>query len=389
MTAPSSWVGFTFVSATQAKLPPSAQDFVCPRHARLWAHESDCGPPQKLPLYLKAMMLTALAFELPAFLLGLLFGSFLNVCISRLPAHQSISKPRSHCPHCLATIRWYDNIPLLSWILLRARCRHCKQPISWRYLAVELAFGLWLAYAANTALVLFTPGIAASALAGRTLDTIALAILGFLLIGLTVMDWQTHTLPNAFTLTGTLIGFLLLGLLVMDWQTHKLPDAFTLTGTLLAFVLICVRAVFLGPHEDELLLHGRNPLTSPGNVTDRGNVILTGPEHLVLGRLLAIAAAAGILLLIRFAYQQLRHREGLGLGDVKLIAMIAAFLGFWPAVLALFLGSILCSAYALTLILRRRASTLTRLPLGTFLSIGGLLAALFGTPLIAWYSSLL
>ena len=336
------------------------RDAGCPIHARLYAHEWDRGRPPALTLYLTPM-LSPLAFELPAFLLGLLFGSFLNVCISRLPAHQSISKPRSHCPSCLATIRWHDNIPLLSWILLRARCRHCKQPISWRYPAVELAFGLWLAFAADTALALFTPGIAASALAGRTLDTVALAILGFLLIGL----------------------------LVMDWQTHKLPDAFTLTGTLLGFVLLCVRAVFLGPHEDELLLHGHNPLTSPGNVTDRGNVVLTGPEHLVFGRLLAIVAAASILLLIRLLYQQLRHREGLGLGDVKLIAMIAAFLGFWPAVLALFLGTILCSAYALTLMLRGRANALTRLPLGTFLSIGGLLASLIGPPLIAWYTSLL
>lgn len=306
-------------------------------------------------------MPTALALELPAFLLGLLFGSFLNVCISRLPDHRSITKPRSHCPLCLATIRWYDNIPLLSWILLRTRCRHCKQPISWRYPAVELSFGLWLAFAAHTARTLLTPGIPTNALAAHALSAIAILILGFLLIGLLVMDWQTHTLP----------------------------DAFTLTGTLLAFLLICAQAVFLGPHEDELLLHGRNPLTSPGNVTDRGNVVLTGPEHLVLGRLLAITLAACILLLIRFAYMQLRHREGLGLGDVKLIAMIAAFLGFWPAVLALFLGVVLCSIYALTLIVRRRANALTRLPLGAFLSIGGLIAALLGPQLITWYTTLL
>jgi leader peptidase (prepilin peptidase)/N-methyltransferase len=308
-------------------------------------------------------MLTALAFELPAFLLGLLFGSFLNVCISRLPAHQSINKPRSHCPQCLANIRSYDNIPLLSWILLRAKCRHCKQTIPWRYPAVELATGLWFCYAAARLWFAFNPWTQEMTPSSTIMSFDAVAIL--------------------------ILGFLLIGLLVMDWQTHKLPDAFTLTGTVLGFVLICARAVFLGPHEDELLLHGQNPLTSPGNVTDHGNVILTGPEHLVLGRLLAIVAAAGILLIIRFVYQQLRHREGLGLGDVKLIAMIAAFLGFWPAILALFLGSILCSAYALALMLRRRADALTRLPLGTFLSIGGLLAALVGTPLIAWYSSLL
>jgi leader peptidase (prepilin peptidase) / N-methyltransferase len=315
-------------------------------------------------------MPTPLALELSAFLLGLLFGSFLNVCISRLPDHRSISKPRSHCPHCLTTIRWYDNLPLLSWVILRARCRHCKQPISWRYPAVELAVGLWFA-----------------SLAGSAFGDIPL------------FRFAENTLPlNAGNRDATLLllyialailGFLLIGLIVMDWQTHTLPDAFTLTGTLIAFALICAQAVFLGPHEDELLLHGRNPLTSPGNVTDRGNVILTGPEHLILGRLLAIAVAAGILLLIRFLYKQLRHRDGLGLGDVKLIAMIAAFLGFWPAVLAFFLGAVLCSAYAVTLIARRRADALTRLPLGTFLSIGGLIAALIGTPLIAWYSSLL
>jgi leader peptidase (prepilin peptidase)/N-methyltransferase len=307
------------------------------------------------------MLIHPLAFELPAFLLGLLFGSFLNVCISRLPAHRSISKPRSHCPHCLATIRWYNNIPLASWILLRGRCRTCKQPISWRYPAVEIAYGLWLALCAHNARVLLIPGISTEAFAAYAISSLALAILGFLLIGLVVMDWRSHTLPDAFTLLGIFLGFL----------------------------LICARGVFLVAHEDELLLHGQNPLTSPGNVTDRGNVVLTGPEHLVLGRLLAITLAACLLLLIRFAYKTLRHREGLGLGDVKLIAMIAAFLGFWPAILSLFLGSILCSAYAVILLLRRRATPTTRLPLGTFLSIGGLIAALAGPPLIAWYTTLL
>jgi leader peptidase (prepilin peptidase)/N-methyltransferase len=306
-------------------------------------------------------MLSPLAFELPAFLLGLLFGSFLNVCISRLPAHKSISKPRSHCPNCFTTISWYDNVPLLSWVLLRGRCRNCKLPISWRYPAVELGFGLWLAFMAHSSRVLLTPGIASSALVHRSIDTLGLAILGFLLIGL----------------------------LVMDWQTHILPDAFTITGTLIAFVLICCQAVFLGPHQDELLLQGRNPLTSPGNVTDRGNVILTGPEHLVLGRVFAIVAAFSLILLIRFLYKLARKRDGMGLGDAKLLAMIAGFLGFWPAMLALFAGVLLCSAYALTLVLRGRATAATRLPLGTFLAIGGLFTAMFGVPLIAWYSTLL
>jgi len=302
-----------------------------------------------------------LVFELPAFFLGLLLGSFLNVCISRLPDHRSLSKPRSHCPHCSHTIAWHDNIPLLSWIILRARCRHCQQPISARYPSVELAFALWLTFAARTAFPLLHPGISTNVFAATSIDAIAFAILGFLLIGLLVMDWQTHTLPDAFTLTGTLIGFL----------------------------LVCVRAAYLPPHQYDLLLHGHNPLTSVGGTIDNGNVILIGSEHLVLGRLLGITVAASLLLLIRFLYKQLRYQEGLGLGDVKLVAMITAFLGFWLGAFAIFLGVILGAIYAVTLIARRRAEATTRIPLGAFLAIGGLVAAILGAPVIAWYTSLL
>ena len=311
-------------------------------------------------------MALAVVIELVAFALGLLLGSFLNVCISRLPEHRSIVTPRSHCPACGATIRWYDNIPLLSWVLLRGRCRACGGRISWRYPAVELAVGLWFCislnlYVAERFNAFYFPQKHQVGAFADGIGVFGVAILGFLLIGLMVMDWQTHTLPDAFTLTGIGIGFF----------------------------LVCVQACFLGPHEAELLLHGRNPLTSPGNVTDRGNVILTGPEHVVLGRLLAIVTAAAIVLLIRWAYRTVRGREGLGLGDAKLMAMIAAFLGFWPAVLAFFLGAVLCSVYAVVLLAQGRATAATRLPLGTFLTVGGLVAAVIGAPVIAWYSALL
>jgi len=307
-------------------------------------------------------MLSPFAFEIAAFVLGLLFGSFLNVCISRLPLHESLWTPRSHCPNCQATIRWYDNIPLLSWMLLRARCRECKQPISWRYPAVELSVVLWF--------LLITK----------------IAHFDFIFRELPLTELR-YAMPQSLMLA--ILGFLLIGLLVMDWQTHTLPDAFTLSGMMIGFVLVCVQAAFLGAHEDEVILHGRNPLSSPGGTVDSGNVVLTGPEHLILGRLLAIVAAAAVVLVIRFAYLKLRGREGLGLGDAKLMAMLAAFLGFWPAMLAFFVGIVLCSGYAATLIARRRATALTRLPLGTFLCLGGLFAALFGAPLIAWYTSLL
>jgi len=301
-----------------------------------------------------------LAFELPAFFLGLLFGSFLNVCIARLPHHRSILKPRSHCPKCLQPIRWYDNIPLLSWILLAAKCRHCKAAIPWRYPLVELVTGLWFALAVVQALNTTATTASAPQLA---ITSLAFAALGFLLIGLLVMDWQTHTLPDAFTYPGMAIGFF----------------------------LTCVDVVFLPRGFGDIHVNPRISLriSSPGSVNGQGNILLTGPEHLVYGRLIAILLAAGVLLLIRYLYKALRHREGLGLGDVKLLAMIAAFLGFWNGMFALFIGVILGALYAITLLARRRATATTRIPLGAFLCIGGLIAALLGDPLIAWYRSLL
>jgi leader peptidase (prepilin peptidase)/N-methyltransferase len=305
-----------------------------------------------------------------AFVVGLLFGSFLNVCISRLPEHRSIVQPRSQCPGCKETIRWYDNVPLLSWVLLRGRCRRCGMWISWRYPAVELLFGLWTADISQIFWVIFD----------RTQPH----------------RYHVYMVPPSLDLfmTGTtllVLGFLLLGLFFMDWETHTLPDAFTLSGTLIGFLLVCVQAAFLptGVGDVHFDPRGKARLNSPGSFAARGDVFLVGSEAMVLKRVFAIVALAGLLLLIRYLYQRLRGRQGLGLGDVKLVAMLAAFLGFWPAVLAMFLGTVLCSGYAMVLLARRRADGLTRLPLGSFLCLGGLIAALVGAPLIAWYSHLL
>ncbi|HXS13546.1 MAG TPA: A24 family peptidase, partial [Acidobacteriaceae bacterium] len=178
-----------------------------------------------------------------------------------------------------------------------------------------------------------------------------------------------------------------IGLLVMDWQTHTLPDAFTLTGTAIGFFLVCVQAIFLTPGQGDIHLNPQSHfrLSSPGSFASQGDVFLTGPEHLVWGRVLAICAAAAIPWIIRALYKALRHREGLGLGDVKLMAMIAAFLGFAPAMLAFFVGIILAAVYGAVLLARRRATSTSQIPLGTFLCIGGLLAALFAEPMMAWY----
>ena len=313
-----------------------------------------------------------LAFELPAFLLGLLFGSFLNVCISRLPQHRSVVKPRSHCPKCLAPIRWYDNVPLLSWVLLAAKCRHCKGAIPWRYPAVELATGLWFALVADR-IVPFAFGMPYRVHLGTSVVTTGMS--AYLVIdGVGVL----------------ILGFLLIGLLVMDWQTHTLPDAFTLTGTAVGFFIVCVQAIFLprGVYDVHVNPKFSLRMSSPGSFASQGDVFLTGPEHLVYGRLLGICVVAAIPWLIAALYKAVRKREGLGLGDVKLMAMIAAFLGFAPAILALFIGVLLAAVYGVILLARRRATATSQLPLGTFLSIGGLVAALLAAPMLAWYRGL-
>jgi leader peptidase (prepilin peptidase)/N-methyltransferase len=187
-----------------------------------------------------------------------------------------------------------------------------------------------------------------------------------------------------------ILGFLLIGLMVMDWQTMILPDAFTLGGIAVALFLVCTQAIFLGPGEDEVHLTKHSlHLTSPGGVTDHGNLFLTGPESLIFGRIVAICGAALLLLLIRWLYRAVRHREGMGLGDVKLLAMIAAFLGFWPAILSLFVGTLAAAFYGALLLARGKAGATSKLAFGSFLCVGGLVAALYGNRLIDSYIALL
>lgn len=311
-------------------------------------------------------MIPFVLYEAVGFVLGLLFGSFLNVCISRLPRNESIVHPRSHCPQCGATIRWYDNIPVINWFLLRGRCRGCKESISWRYPLVELATGLWFAT------IIFHCMLQSIANGNVQLST----------------EWWVSFVVTSIGIA--ILGFLLIGLMVMDWQTMLLPDAFTLSGIAIALFLVCTQAIFLGPTEDQVHLTKHSlHLTSPGGVIDHGNVFLTGPESLIYGRIAAICGVALMLLLIRWLYKAIRHREGMGLGDVKLIAMIAAFLGFWPAVLSLFIGTLAAALYGAVLLARRKAGGTSKLAFGSFLCVGGLVAALYGNRLIDMYIALL
>jgi leader peptidase (prepilin peptidase)/N-methyltransferase len=306
--------------------------------------------------------------EAAAFLFGLIFGSFLNVCIVRLPRGESIISPRSRCPKCGHPLRWQENIPLLSWVFLKARCSACRNSISAQYPAVELATGIWLAIAVSGFARMMSatpPGLP-----------------------YTSEEWAISAIS---ALSLAILGWLLIGLMVMDWQTGLLPDAFTFGGIAAGFFLICSQAIFLGPGEGQIVLNSTKQLRlrSPGSFAAQGNVFLTGPESLIFGRLAAVCGVVLLLLAIRWTYKTLRHRDGMGLGDVKLLATIAAFLGFWPAVLSLFIGIVSAAVFAVVLLAQRRATATSRIAFGSFLAIGGLVSALLGDRIIAAYSLLL
>ena len=266
-----------------------------------------CVPfPAFIPLWI---------FVSAALLAGLVMGSFLNVCIARLPAHQSIVTPGSRCLRCSVPIHARDNIPVLSWLWLHGRCRACHARISAQYPLVELATA-----------VLFVACV-------------------------------LHRGPAWQALVDAVACFFLFGLAVMDWQTMLLPDAFTVTGIAVAFLL----KVF-----------------APG-IRFRGRVAIRTLEDAVI--------AAAMLLLVWALYRLVRRREGLGLGDVKLMAMMAAFLGLPLTLFAYFVGVLSAATFAIVLLARRKARGTDRLPFGTFLGGAGIFAIFVGKPAIAWYLS--
>ncbi len=269
---------------------------------------------------------------LSALVAGLLFGSFLNVCIARLPRHASVAWPGSHCPHCAAPIRPWDNIPLVSFVLLRGRCRSCRRPISWRYPLVEAALAA--------------------------------------LFVLCARRFSGAALPGFALLESCVLCFLLLGLFAMDLETFRLPDAFTLPGLALGLL--------------QALLPGGG-LAAQLRLTEHAPFALPRIPALT-GSLAGAAGAAATLLLIRWMYRLLRRREGMGLGDVKLAALLGAWLGIAGAALTLVLAVVLAAVVgvAAMAVLRRPAASL-RLPFGCFLSAGAALCIFMGEPLLRWY----
>jgi leader peptidase (prepilin peptidase) / N-methyltransferase len=270
------------------------------------------------------------------FVVGLVVGSFLNVCIVRLPRERreerSVVRPRSHCPHCKAPIKPYDNIPVLSWVILGGRCRACRAPISPLYPAVEML----------TALLFLACYFAF----GLTLEAGKWAALAALLLVLFFTDLRERILPDAVNFTGLGMG--------------------------LALAL----------------------LVSPGDGTAAwlaGKMFEVLPPDRVLWLVDAVFGAAvggGLLWLVGEGYFRLRGKEGMGLGDVKMMLMVGAFLGVKKTLLAILLGSLAGSVLGLLFIALMRKGSEYELPFGTFLAIGTLAVVFFGTPVLDWYGGL-
>jgi leader peptidase (prepilin peptidase)/N-methyltransferase len=252
---------------------------------------------------LDALQLTVLS------LLGLSVGSFLNVCVHRLPRRQSLVHPGSRCPHCGYVLRWYDNIPVASYLWLRGRCRKCRDRIAIRYPALELA-----------------------------------TLLLFLIHG-AVFGW------SALLVVRLLFACALVVLFAIDLEHHLLPDLITLPGIVAGLLVSTVL---------------------PPGIRDA---------------LLGVLAGGGVLWLIGEAYFRYSGQEGMGGGDVKMLAMIGAFLGWKLVLVTLVLSSVAGSLIGVLVIVFKRGGMKYALPYGTFLALGALAASLAGERLVTWYLS--
>lgn len=261
-----------------------------------------------------------LIFVLLAGLFGLLIGSFLNVCIHRWPRDLSVVRPRSACVACGHGIAWYDNAPLVSYAVLKGRCRHCGAAIGWRYPVVELLTGLCFAWFVRRH--------------GLSVDAAKYCVFGAIQIGLIFSDLETLLLPDEFTIGGTILGLAFSPFAFVHDQT------FTLLAEILGYRL--------------------SPMTAS-----------------VLESAFGAALPAGTLWLLGWLFEKLRHKEGLGFGDVKMIAMIGAFLGIQGAVLTVIVGSLAGSILGFVYIKARKLDAGTfQLPFASFLGAAGLIVAL-------------
>ena len=301
------------------------------------------------------------AYASAIFFLGLAFGSFLNVCIYRLPLGLSTVTPRSACPQCKRPIAFYDNLPVLSWLLLRGRCRQCQARISPRYLLIELLTG-----------GLF---LGCYAYGGLSLATLKYCVFGFLLLGLIFTDAETKLLPDKLTLPGLALG-LIFSLLV---PVHDVASEFL-----------------------------------PGVVQLPVSSLFSARLFSFTDSLLGAAVGASFIYGAGAVYLRWRGAEGMGFGDVKLMAMVGAFLGIKLTIFTIFAASLTGSIFGIATVLmvwmkrthrfaRRLANAQARrrgwqsaqmvyrhyqMPFGVFLGSMALLAAFVGNQFLSWYGRL-
>jgi leader peptidase (prepilin peptidase)/N-methyltransferase len=247
-----------------------------------------------------------------SFLFGTLIGSFLNVCIYRLPAGRSIVRPGSSCPKCGHSIRWWENIPIISWIFLRARCSSCGASISVRYPLVELLTGLL------SMLLIYKFGL--------TINYLVYLLFTAALIAITFIDLDHRIIPDSISLPGILVGFAV------------------------SFIV---------------------PRPSP------------------LDSLIGIVLGGGILYLITWGYYLLTKKIGMGGGDIKLLAMIGAFLGWQSLPLVIFVSAMTGSVIGLVMMAVAKGGRYYQIPFGPFLALGALVDLFAGDQILNWYLSML
>jgi len=277
-------------------------------------------------------VLPASLIALFVFVFGLIIGSFLNVCISRLPQGKSVVSPGSRCPKCAKPIKPYDNLPVLSYLILGGKCRACKTRISPIYPAVELLTGL-----------LF---LACYLIFGNSVLTLKWAIFSAILIVLIFTDWRERVLPDAVNFAGLAIGLLI--------------------------------SFFVRPDDGTALWIARRFFEFPP----------PAPVISFADALIGAAVGGGLLWLVGEGYFRVRGREGMGLGDVKMMLMAGAFLGLRRTLLTILVGSLLGAILGAIFILASRKGSEYELPFGTFLGMAALLVVFFGTPVVTWYQSM-
>ncbi len=266
---------------------------------------------------------------------GAIIGSFLNVIIHRVPNEESIVFPNSRCPSCGAAIAFYDNIPVLSYAMLGAKCRKCKEHISFRYPAVEL-------------------------------------LTAALFIGVAWHDGLSAALPFDLVFAAALLA-----LVFIDAEHMILPNVITYPG--IAFALIARIAIPLltgTPHFDDI------PSLSHGALAGMPLSVVS-----LAGALIGALIGGGSLWLMGWTWEKLRGIEAMGLGDVKMMFMVGAYLGWRLTILTIFVGVLSGSVIGILLMARQGQRNMQMLlPFGVFLGLGAIAALLFGAPLVEWYA---